>query len=617
MFSRNEYFKNMIYNLDSTFDRIYPMGILFLTIMGMFRSFNAPDDFFYWIDLVMALVLLCCYSFRKSLDTSFKASLSAVMATGIGLLSYHHFGIMGTGIPVLIISNLLMIIFSSRKFFKINLIVSAIGLFVITLVRSLNDGFNLMHVYNILLFILLIYILDITLTNIREYLLANIETLDKNVRENETMINELAIQNAAIKSNEKEIYQLAFFDQLTGLAKRNLFEKHVSHRMRQVDRGTMMIVDLKEFKVLNSVYGTEVGDQVLKLVGKVFQEHQSKLYACRLNGNEFALWIEHDDIDFIRNELLLVEQDFRAYANDLFKFNRIRFHVSYVTYPENGQSFSELLNKLIIALNHGKNNESADYIKYESYMEANIQYENKMKRLLEEAILKKSFTVAYQEKYDSKRCEVIGLEALARWQSDSLGFVSPSEFVPMIMKYHMIESFERVIIEKVFEDYKLLIEKYGNISIGINISPDHITAKYFKNYISQAADLYDIDKNNIMLEITEEVMIKGIGHVESVLNNLRQEGFKISLDDFGSGYSSLNYLAKLPFDEIKIDKAFVDQIHIDKVQKVLSTVIELKMIYDVNVIAEGVERQEQLDNLQSIGCYMIQGYLYSKPKPLR
>ncbi|MBN2796843.1 MAG: EAL domain-containing protein [Clostridia bacterium] len=619
MFCKNEYFSNIINKLDDTLDKFYPIGMALLLLIGIVRGLTNTNDMFFVVDFSAAFLFLLLTLFRNKMEVILKSNMAAILLSSVGILSFMKYGSLSTGIPLLILSNLIMIIFGSERNYLIHFSVTSLFIFSYTIITNLLNlkPFYSYNYFNIIIFLILIEVIRVSLFTIKKYLLSNIETLNKNMRETEIIVNELAIQNAAIKSNEKEIYNLAFMDQLTGLPKRSLFEKHVKARFDHVPSGTMMIIDLKEFKLLNSLYGTEVGDQILTLIGDVIKENMDKMYACRLNGNEFALWLEHGNIDFIREEMKKIEEDFRVKSKEIFKYNRVQFHVSYVAYPEDGTCFNDLIDKLLIALNYCKNSQAVEYIKYEPFMMDKLQFENNLKRLLERSILSKSFDVVYQEKYDSKRHRVIGVEALARWTSDELGPISPNVFIPMITKHNMISSFERVIIEKVFNDYSELITKYGDIKIGINISPDHIVSKFFSDFINDAAKMYGVNKGSILLEITEEVMIKGITRVESVLNALRNDGFKISLDDFGSGYSSLNYLAKLPFDEIKIDKAFVDQISDEKVQKVLKTIIELKMIYDVDVVAEGVEHQEQLDNLQSIGCFLIQGYLYSKPKALR
>lgn len=620
MFSRNEYFKNMLQNMESTFDSLFPLGVIIVAFVGLARSFLSPGDSFIYFDLATVVFLGIIYIGRSYIDIRIKTMIVTCALTFTGLVSFYYYGLTGTGMPVLIISNIVAIIFNTKEQFRINFVISVVGLLAIVFYMDSiqhDIAFNGNYYFNIAIYMLMIQVIKISLVSIKVYLLNNIEALDRNIRENEIMISELAIQNAAIRTNEKEIYNLAFFDQLTGLPKRNLFEKHVSERMKITDEGILMVIDVKEFKLLNSIYGTEVGDQILTLCGKILKNNIADIYACRLNGNEFGLWIEHHDIEFVRRALATLETHFIEETKGIFQYNKIKFHVGYVEYPKDGIEYSELIDKLLLALNYGKTNTATGYVKYESYMEEKLIYENNLKRLIEEAINTQAFQVFYQEKYDSQSCQVIGLEALARWHSDLLGDVSPNEFIPMIVKHNMIESFERIIIEKVFKDYPKLISKYGAINIGINISPDHIMKHYFVEYMERAANTLNVNKSHIVIEITEEVMIKGIKNVEGILTSLRNMGFKISLDDFGSGYSSLNYLARLPFDEIKIDKAFVDEIHNEKVRKVLRTIIELKMIYDVDVIAEGVEHQSQLDDLQSIGCYMIQGYLYSRPKALK
>lgn len=622
MFSREDYFHSMLMSFEKFINRLMPYAVLTIFCVGIIRIFLTSFVYLGFFDLTISFLVGIIWLFREKIKSKVKVYILSFLLALMAFVLFNQYGIDNSiGIIILMMSGILILVFATKKQYQITIFVNVLLLIALymlqryMLVLSVHEGrLYLLHIVFYLGFMQIIYS---AMLSIKKYIAKNLVNLNKQLIENEAIMKELAIQNAEIKMHEKEIYNLAFYDQLTNLPKRNLIERYVSSRLEYVENGIFILVDLKGFKTINTVYGAKFGDQILQIIGEVTTNAQEdEFYFSRINGNEFGIWIEHKSMDEIRNILNKFDTKLKNEMNALLKHATLKFHTAYSIYPKDSQVFDDLYNKANIALNYGKANHLEGLIAYESFMEDKLLYENQFKTLLEDAISKKAFGLHYQEKYDSKNKCVIGLEALARWESSVLGTVAPNEFIPMISKYEMLETFEQMIIEFVFSDIKIIHQKYGHIKVGINISPDHLISSTFVPFIMKMTAKYEVDPKYIIFEITEEVMINGIKVVEELLNEIRNLGYKISLDDFGSGYSSLNYLARLPFDEIKIDKGFVDEINNEKVQKVLETVIELKQIYQVDVIAEGVEDQEQLKCLQSIGCYTIQGYYYSQPSPL-
>jgi len=621
MFNKEEYFDEMILKLEDTFSLLYKVGVCSVFLLGMIRFLLEPNDLFVLYDAVLLLVLIIILAKGSLIGMKRKVIYTCMILTFTGLLSYLVYGIQGTGFGIVFIANITAGIFSSKKSFNHIFIASIVGLVSVTIYRELFMGINTatlnVYFFQVLLLIVSIQILRIAVYALRNSLIDNIMELDNKLEENKLMLSELTQQNLEIKVNEEEIYQLAYYDQLTGLPLKNLFKRTIEERLVNVKNATMLLVDIKDFKLLNSVYGSQIGDQLLKIAGDVINTIDSPLlYACRISGNDFGFWYESDDIKNIEKRLKTLLLEFNVRARKIFMYNKVQFYMSYVQYPNDGESYIDLYNKAVIALNYAKAGKKTELLQFTQEMEIALHEENHLKELIEDAIQRRAFEVNYQEKYDSRNNKVIGVEALARWQSNDLGQVSPAVFIPIITKYQLIGSFERLIIGKVFSDYPRIKEKYGDISISINISPEHIILPQFVKYFEDAILLYRIDPTLITLEITEEVMINGMDKVRSILDRLKTLGLKISLDDFGTGYSSLNYLSKIPFDEIKIDKSFIDEIEDKRVQTVLKAVIEIKKSYNIQVIAEGVETRSQLKILQELGCPLVQGYLFSKPKAL-
>lgn len=210
------------------------------------------------------------------------------------------------------------------------------------------------------------------------------------------------------------------------------------------------------------------------------------------------------------------------------------------------------------------------------------------------------------------------MEALSRWTDELIGTVSPSKFIPVLEEMGKSVEFGELLISKVFTDYAKLCEKYNDsISVAINISPNHLIDINFLDYIRHEIIQFDMLPRRVTLEITEGIMIEDFSDVSRIIDRIKKLGFKISLDDFGSGYSSLSYLVKLNIDELKIDQSFVEQINTnDKIDKMIEMIVSLSEHYRLNIVAEGVETKEQYEKLLEFGCHEIQGFYFSKPEAI-
>ncbi|MBP1079812.1 MULTISPECIES: putative bifunctional diguanylate cyclase/phosphodiesterase [Bacillus] len=238
-----------------------------------------------------------------------------------------------------------------------------------------------------------------------------------------------------------------------------------------------------------------------------------------------------------------------------------------------------------------------------------------MEKELRSSLQQDCFYVDYQPKIHSVTKKMIGVEALARWIHPQKGVIPPSVFIPIAEKYGLINELEERVFKKICEHIKEWSDRLEfPFRVSVNISQLHFAHKNLYQFIKDTLTEFDIDARYLELEITESVMIMDDKYVIDQFSRIKQLGIEISMDDFGTGYSSLNYINKLPIDRIKIDKSFIDEIVTDqKFRSIIKTIVTMADYLELDVIAEGVEKEEQLTFLTSIDCFKIQGYFYSPP----
>ncbi|MCH4888812.1 GGDEF domain-containing protein [Acidaminobacter sp. JC074] len=612
MFDNNSLYEKMIDSLEGSVHTVYTLGMVIMILAAVCRQIFVPKDPFLYLDILAALVLLLSNIFSARWSIVFRVRLAGGLFLVMSLLSLYLYGLEGGGLLLLIIPNAVAAFFEKKKSFLFCMIVSIIGMVV-----SYDPTNSFSYIISCIIFVSSALGIRVMIGGLRSAYVDNMRELNYNIQENDMIYAELLEQHEEVKKSKLEIYELAYYDKLTGLPNKVNFKETVSSRIASGNYGTMMLLDIKDFKILNSVHGMEMGDRLLKLVGEVVRDlNDPYLYACRISGNEFLFWYESLDSLHMRDLLNRMILEYNVRARKFFTYSKVHFRMAFVRAYEDGNDYLTLVDKLNAAIKYSKYADIDEPVRFKESMYVDLQTETQLKELIEDAIEKRAFNVYYQEKFDLKSNKVTGLEALARWQSDILGEVSPMIFIPIVQKYQMTPSFERLIIGKVLSDYPKLIEKYGPIKIGINISSEHISAKGFIKYFSDALMLYKVNPEHISLEITENILDFGQEKVLRVIKNLKELGVKIALDNIGQGYSFLDHVLHLPLDEIKLDRRFVLNIENKKVQKLLRAITSLKDDFEVSVVAEGVENESQLKIIREMGCTEVQGFLYQRPEPL-
>lgn len=434
------------------------------------------------------------------------------------------------------------------------------------------------------------------------------------------MLDNLKDAETNIREHQERLTYLAYHDELTSLPNRNGFKEHVSYQIdNNVTNGFIIQLDIVGLKEINSTMGFEKGDEILRFIAEYFLTTQSDhYYVSRTSSNEFCLWVENVNIKQMNILITRIRQEIKGFVISKGIQQVIELYAAVASYPEEGLVFETIFEKVAMAMKDAKESKDLRVTSYVQGMKQSIENELKMKKYLHNAIINKEIVPYYQTKINYKTNEVVGVEALSRWTSKDLGFVPPNEFIPALSRLNLMSEFTTYIFNYVLLDYKELVLKFNRtINVSINVPPSVFLEKGFYTMVKSAINKSGVPGDRVIIEITEDVFIADIEKVARIVKKLHELGVKISIDDFGTGYSSLNYLINIDFDEMKIDKSFIDEIlEDDKVFKLFEILCKIAEVYGYQIVAEGVETNEQLYKIKSTSLEVIQGYLFSKPESL-
>jgi diguanylate cyclase (GGDEF)-like protein len=438
-------------------------------------------------------------------------------------------------------------------------------------------------------------------------------------RRHENSLEELVRQRTA------ELDHLASYDALTDLPNRILFEDRLTQALVLAQRSQqtlgMLFLSLDRFKKVNDTLGHAAGDRLL-------QEVALRLSGCiregdtvaRFEGDEFALLLTpiggtKDVVEIIYRINEMLNSPFILDAQELF----ITASIGISLYPDDGADAHTLLKNAGAALYRAKEQGGGNYQFYAADMNAKavkrLALENSLRRALE----KKEFEVYYQPRVDTSTGQVVGVEALVRWQHPELGLLSPAEFIPLAEDTGLIVPLGEWVLETACAQSKSW-QKAGftPLSVAVNMSARQFQQQNLSLCVARILQETGLDAHYLDLELTESAIMKNAESAVRTLTELKEMGVKIAIDDFGTGYSSLGYLKRLPIDVLKIDKSFVRDATTDPDDAALvMAIIALAHNLRLKVIAEGVETEEQRRFLHLLRCDEWQGYLYSKPLPAR
>lgn len=421
------------------------------------------------------------------------------------------------------------------------------------------------------------------------------------------------------KETEKELEELTQSDLLTNILNRNAFNELLFEKVNNsIHSHAILFIDLDRFKQINDTLGNEVGDQILiEVTNRINSIAGSSDIFARYGADEFVF--SRSNIEY-QKEAANLAKDITKLFNKPFLINDTEVYVTasigISIFPQDGKDIEKLINKADKAMYFAKQNGRNQYAFYFDDLKKDSKRIIVLEAELRKAIQNKDFFIHYQPKIGLAKQDIIGVEALVRWNNVKLGFVSPAEFIPIAEDTGLIIPLSEVILEKVCLDI-LESRSQGKLHIlpvSINIASVHFQQDDFIERINSILMQYNCSPHLLELELTERTVMKDSDDIVNKLVKLKAMGFKISIDDFGTGYSSLSYLNRFPLNYLKIDKSFIQQItNLQDKQAIVETIILMAHRLHIKVVAEGVETIGQVKLLQQMGCDIIQGYYYSKP----
>lgn len=423
-----------------------------------------------------------------------------------------------------------------------------------------------------------------------------------------------------LKEKSDALKHQATHDELTGLANRNLlFDRIEQARLTSKRNKTpfaLFIMDLDNFKEINDALGHHFGDLMLKKISRIIRKSlRENDSVARLGGDEFAILLPNTDED---GAIVCAQKILNTLAMPFsVRDTRIESSTSIgiVLYPQDGDDSETLLQRADIAMYQAKQTRN-HYVVYDQSKGANNIRQLTLMRDLREAIKADLLDVYYQPMIDQKTGCTVAAEALARWNHPKLGFISPEEFIPIAERTGLIRKLTLSVMKQAMFNCKQWQDMGYDMMIAINISTHCLQDQSFPGKTNQLLQTSGISAYSVELEITETALMQDIGSARQILQKLDRAGFNLSIDDFGTGFSSLAYLKELPVDTLKIDKSFVfDMDNNEDDTAIVQTVIELAHNFKCKVIAEGVETTSALEQLKGLGNDIAQGYLFSKPIP--
>ena len=439
------------------------------------------------------------------------------------------------------------------------------------------------------------------------------------------IINYIAISHdiTESKDKEREIHQLAYYDFLTKLPNRKLFQQELESYIKSSHfnskKFAVLFLDLDNFKWVNDSLGHHFGDKVLVEVSQILTSLvlEDSLVA-RLGGDEFVIISPfHDQLEISKLATSILESVSHPIIIDSTEIN-VGWSIGISIFPDNANSATDLLKNADTAMYQAKESGKNSFRYFNNTMNNEAVKRLELDTKLRHAIKHDAFTLNYQPKFSCENNSISGVEALIRWSDSKLGFIPPDKFIPIAEESGYMKEIGTWVIKKALEDLKIIHENADSkITMAINISPKQLEEDDFYQSAKEIIEESGIDSKYIEFEITETSIMKDIDSVIALISKIKKLGVTISIDDFGTGYSSMAYLKKLPLDILKIDRAFVMELeHDEDSNSIVQAIMALSKALKLTTIAEGVETMEQKNILEELGCNFFQGYLYSKPLEL-
>ena len=416
---------------------------------------------------------------------------------------------------------------------------------------------------------------------------------------------------------EKSLKKLAFEDELTGLPNKNHFVHEASQLLQRAGSSyAVMVIDIGKFKLINDQFGYTFGDTLLMYIAKVLPRFTTQDGVCaRLSGDKFILLCSYRERKVLEKRIAALYTELKQFSfphSSPFQLD-ILIGISLI---ENGRSsIDAAIDCALFALSSLKGKQNSGWNYYDLALKEQLLEESELEKVFTNALKDGQFFIMLQPKYTLSSTHLMGAEALVRWNHPTKGLVPPTEFINLLEKHNLLVKLDMFVLEQVC---KLLTrwkaEQKPLFPISVNQSRSHLFSSDYERTLVTMVDQYGIDHKLMEFELTESLFTHDIRHLSQVMANLRSYGFSVSLDDFGSGYSSLTMLKDVTIDVIKLDQGFLKGTDNHKRGTVVvQHVINLAKSLGITTVAEGVETLEQVRMLTDLGCDAVQGFYFSEP----
>lgn len=425
--------------------------------------------------------------------------------------------------------------------------------------------------------------------------------------------------------NQKDIEKLAYTDRLTGMWNFNKFLLSAENSLQALRYGSMqkyavICFDIKKFRYVNDTFGFDIGDDILMNLAKQLNSlNNDKMMFARMGADKFVILIEYTNNEQLQQTMGNIVSKAQYFISARTgKYKLIFCFGVYIIENKSTESVNAMVDKADMARNRAHNGHKNNYVYYNDEFRRKLMEEKEIEDLVDAALACKEFVVYYQPKIELLTGQIKGAEALVRWRSPIKGLMLPAQFIPLFEKNGVITKMDFYVFELVFANLRRWLDAGMTlVPISINLSRMHLSDNSFLEKLLLLSAKYKISPRFIEIELTESAFMDDINNVITVLHELKKLGFDLSIDDFGSGYSSLRLLRDLPVDYLKLDKDFLDKGDSNLREKVIIRhVIQMAKSMGIKVVSEGVETIEQAAFLKGCACDLAQGYLYARPMPV-
>lgn len=418
--------------------------------------------------------------------------------------------------------------------------------------------------------------------------------------------------------SQQRIYELAYTDISTGLANHNQFMQDLDEMIKSNEKGYVEILEPSEYANIVDLYGRRAGDEILRQIAHRIHDNQNIRNVEIARFSSSAIIILHKVFE---EEIGDCHQHIREVIQMPFILGDKKVYITLkigVALFDAEVTAENAIRHADIALSYAKKQSGTHLSIFKEKKSKAIEHQMEISNHLTIALRRKEISVHLQPKINMKNGNIYSLEALARWYSPELGMVSPADFVPVAENAGKIREIDIQVLETVLAWIQRR-QRAGKrpYRVAVNVSPEHFYHPTFVEDLRSLVQSYYVDPREIIIEVTENIGLVNLQKAKEILNRLKLYGFDTSVDDFGIGFSSLSYLQKFEFNELKIDQSFINKIHEKGTEAIVRAIIQLANHLEMDLVAEGVETEEQAQKLLELGCSIGQGYYYSKPLPLR